>query len=450
MTWRAAARTRNGGVPDVAGDQGRFRTTLTRVLPSPRPSTEYPAMSIAPTGGADSRGPTGASTHDVAAPAIVVAQSCGLAPDEAADLAARCELRAYGAGEEIVREGERATAIHWIASGRAAVCRDTASEGRLQLVILMPGAVIGEIAFLRDDPGAAYSATVVAQAGMVGASIPYDVLRNEPALRAVSATLARHFGRIAAERLSATTAFTADAMSAAIARERRLARHLSIVITVMAIFVVLSNSRPDMARAVSALGLSEVTFTSLFYFVFVGLLGVLFRWLIRALGEPPEALGLQRTDWRAQVAAGLRWSIPGLVVAAALRAWLFPNEPVLSIHAAEVDTALLTPGAVALLAGYVLVLCPVQEYVTRAGVQAPILNAFGASRARLGAAVSTLVAAVTFGAMHIAYGVGPVLLTTLVGLYWGVAFVHTRSVLAIAVSHVVLGFAAFYWFGLIR
>lgn len=407
-------------------------------------------MPIAPTGEPGSRRSTGACADAVAPLATVLEQSCALSAEEAAALATRCEVRAYPDGGEIVREGERATAIHWIASGRAAVCRDTPGEGRLRLVVLTPGAVIGEIAFLRDDRDATYSATVVAQDGMTGASISHEMLRKEPALHAVSAKLTRYFGRIAAERLSATTAFTAEAMSVAIARERRLARHLSIVITVMAIFVVLSNTRPDMARALAAFGLSEVAFTGLFYFVIVGLLGVLFRWLIRALGVPREALGLQRHDWRAQIAAGLLWSVPGLVAAAVLRGWWFPDESVLSIHAFNGGRALLSPGAVASFLGYALVLCPVQEYVTRAGVQAPILNAFGASRARLGAAVSTLVAAVTFGAMHIAYGVGPVLLTTLVGLYWGVAFVRMRSVLAIAVSHIVLGVAAFYWFGLIR
>jgi len=49
--------------------------------------------------------------------------------------------------------------------------------------------------------------------------------------------------------------------------------------------------------------------------------------------------------------------------------------------------------------------------------------------------------------MHIVYGVATVLLTTLVGLYWGVVFSFTRSVLAVSVSHAVLGVAAFYWSG---
>ncbi|MBL8701483.1 MAG: cyclic nucleotide-binding domain-containing protein [Alphaproteobacteria bacterium] len=407
-------------------------------------------MTTTPTGDASSHEPTGDSVVALEPLAAILERSCGLAPGDAAVLARHCVLRDYRPGEAIVREGERASAIHWIAAGRADVCRETASEGQLRLVELHPGAVIGEIAFLRDDPAAAYSATVVAQDGMTGASIPHARLRGDPALQPVSERLARHFGRIAAERLSATTAFTAEAMSAAIARERRLARHLSVVIMLMAVFVVLSNSRPDLGRALAALELGEVAFTSLFYFVYVGAIGVVFRWLIRALGEAPEALGLQLHDWRRQLAAGLAWSLPGLVVAAAMRAWLYPREPVLAIHARDGGEALLTPAALALLVGYVVVLCPVQEYITRAGVQAPILNAFGASRARLGIVVSTLVAAVTFGAMHIAYGVWPVLLTTLVGIYWGIAFVHTRSVVAISTSHVVLGVAAFYWFGLIR
>lgn len=407
-------------------------------------------MSGASTGQAVSREPAGANVDAARAVAVVLAQGCELSAEEATALAARCDIRVYAEGEEIVREGDRAAVIHWIVAGRAAVCRDTEGEGRLELVDLAPGAVIGEIAFLQEHPGATYSATVVARGGMTGASIPYARLRGDPALASVLARVSRHFGRIAAERLSATTAFTAETMSAAIARERRLARHLSVVIMLMAGFVVLSNSRLDLAHALAPLGMSDVAFTSFFYVVFVGALYAVFVPLIRALGEARENLGLQLHDWERQVVAGFAWSAPGLVVAAALRAWLHPDEAVLSVHALDRGEALLTPAAIGLLVGYVVVLCPAQEYITRAGVQAPILNAFGASRARLGAVVSTLVAAVTFGAMHIAYGVGPVLITTLVGLYWGVAFVHTRSVLAISVSHIVLGVAAFYWFGLIR
>ena len=78
------------------------------------------------------------------------------------------------------------------------------------------------------------------------------------------------------------------------------------------------------------------------------------------------------------------------------------------------------------------------------------MNAFGARLAWVGAVVSTLVAAVMFGAMHVGFGDTAVLITTLAGLYWGIVFVRTRSVLVVAVSHIVVGVAAFYWFGLIR
>ncbi len=370
-----------------------------------------------------------------------------LAGPEAAALARRCRLRTLADADIIVREGEPATAVHWIVAGQAMVCRDTADEGRLALLALGPGAVIGEIAFLRDDADAAYSATVVAEAGTLCAAIDHAALRGEPALQAAAARLADRFGRIAADRLSATTAFTAESMSAAIAHERRLARHLSMVIMVMAGFVVLSNSRAELARQMA---LGEAAFVSLFYVVFDGLLGVLFYGLLRALGEPPEALGLRRAGLGRQAAAGVLWSLPALAAAAAARAWLYPGEPVLSVHALAAGGTLLSGPVVALFLAYLLVLCPVQEYVARAGVQAPILRAFGASRARLGTVVSSLVAAVTFGAMHIAYGLMPVLLTTAIGLYWGAVFVRTRSVVAVSVSHMLLGTAAFYWFGLIR
>jgi hypothetical protein len=202
-------------------------------------------------------------------------------------------------------------------------------------------------------------------------------------------------------------------------------------------------------REFVAARLSEAEFTSVFYILFDLCLGVLFVFLLRALDLPAETLGLQLSRWPRQIGAGLLWSLPALAGAAAVRAWTYPDEAVFSIYALQAGAPPWSLAALAALSAYVVVFCPIQEFVARAGIQAPILDAFR-GHARLGAAVSTGVAAVTFGAMHIAYGFGPVLLTGAIGIYWGVAFLHTRSVLAISVSHMILGVAAFYVFGLIR
>jgi membrane protease YdiL (CAAX protease family) len=138
------------------------------------------------------------------------------------------------------------------------------------------------------------------------------------------------------------------------------------------------------------------------------------------------------------------------VVAGGIRSWLHPDEATLSIYALTGAHSLRSAFALTSFLAYIVYLCPIQEYVARAGVQAPIMNAFGARLAWVGAVVSTFVAATVFGAMHIGFGVLAVFLTALVGLYWGIVFVRTRSVLAVSVSHMVLGVAAFYWFGLIR
>jgi hypothetical protein len=105
-----------------------------------------------------------------------------------------------------------------------------------------------------------------------------------------------------------------------------------------------------------------------------------------------------------------------------------------SLPAAALDDAATVRSYKSL--SFVVYLCPIQEYVARAGVQAPIMNAFGTRLAWVGAVISTFVAAIVFGAMHISFGVLAVLLTTLVGLYWGIVFVQTRSVLAVSVSHI--------------
>ncbi len=378
-------------------------------------------------------------------------KSYAMTEAEAHALSSRCQLRPLSEGASIVREGEPATMIHWIVAGRASVSRYSHREGRLTLVDLVPGEVVGEIAFLRQDPNAVYSATVQAREGSLIASASFSVLRGESGLESVRVKLVERFGQIAAERLEATSALTVDAMSTGLWRERRLALHLSTIIAVLALFVVLSNSL-DMIRKLALTRMSEATFVTVFYYAFDTVFGVMFFWLIRTLQEPPRALGLHLIRWPRQVAAGLVWSLPALAGAAAIRGWLHPDERVLSVYALTGGYHLIPDGAAptALMVGYVLYLCPVQEYVVRAGVQAPIMNAFGARLAGVGAVVSTLVAATMFGALHIVFGVAVVVLAAFVGLYWGIVFVRTRSVLAVAVSHMVVGVAAFYWFGLIR
>ena len=386
---------------------------------------------------------------EVAALRTLLRRRHGLGDDDAAGLVGSCEWRRYPEAAAVVREGEPADALYFLIEGRASIHRRTEGEGRLPILERPAGEVIGEISFLLDDPQACYSATVLAHGGAICACLPFAALRA-PALQSARGQLYRSFARTAAERLSSTTGLTAEMMSLALARQRRLAFHLGMTLTVMAGFVVLSNLSEDLARLATPWRLDQAEFRSLFYSLFDSFLGVLFVFLVRALDAPAETLGLQTADWTRQLGLGLLWSVPALIVACAIRAFAYPDEAALSLYAWRPGAPPWSGAALSLLAAYVLFLCPVQEFIARAGIQAPIANAFGERRARLGAVVSAGVAAVSFGAMHIVYGVATVLLTTLVGLYWGVVFSFTRSVLAVSVSHAVLGVAAFYWFGLIR
>ena len=385
----------------------------------------------------------------VAALETLLRRKHGLSDDDAARLSRACEWRRYPEGAALVREGELSDALFFLIEGRASIHRRTEGEGRLPILERPAGEVIGEISFLLDDPKACYSATVLVHGAAVCACLPFATLRA-PALESARRRLYRSIARTAAERLSSTTGLTAETMSLALARQRRLAFHLGMTLTVMAGFVVLSNLSVDLAREAALWRLDQAQFRSLFYSLFDAFLGVLYFFLVRALDAPPETLGMQTTACGRQVASGLAWSVPALIGACGLRAFVYPNEAPLSFYAMQAGAPFWSATGVSLLAAYVLVLCPVQEFVARAGIQAPIANAFGDRRARLGAVVSAGVAAVSFGAMHIVYGVATVLLTTLIGLYWGVVFSFTRSVLAVSVSHAVLGAAAFYWFGLIR
>ena len=97
--------------------------------------------------------------------------------------------------------------------------------------------------------------------------------------------------------------------------------------------------------------------------------------------------------------------------------------------------------------GLYLLLTPIQEFVARSGVQAPLyafLQGSELKRAGLSIAVSNLV----FAAVHAHIGLAFALVSFVPGLFWGWIFLRTNSLLAASASHLIVGGAGVFLFGI--
>ena len=91
-----------------------------------------------------------------------------------------------------------------------------------------------------------------------------------------------------------------------------------------------------------------------------------------------------------------------------------------------------------------MLLTPVQEFVARCGVQAPLyafLEGSEFKRAGLSIVVSNLV----FSAVHAHIGLAFALVAFVPGLLWGWIFLRTNSLLAASVSHMIIGAAGIFF-----
>lgn len=97
--------------------------------------------------------------------------------------------------------------------------------------------------------------------------------------------------------------------------------------------------------------------------------------------------------------------------------------------------------------GLYVVLTPLQEFVARCGIQAP-LYAFlpGSKLKRHG--WSILVSSLVFAAAHVHISMAFAIAALLPGLFWGWLFARTKSLIAVAVSHILVGGSALFLFGM--
>ncbi len=171
-------------------------------------------------------------------------------------------------------------------------------------------------------------------------------------------------------------------------------------------------------------------------------------------GFPAQFFGLQLENWRSALALSLRAS--GLFLAAFLfMKWLLIHtSPAFADAELIAKTDIVIGGKMASATGWYwfafavyLLLTPMQEFVARSGIQAPLyafLHGSEMKRRWFSIVASNLV----FTAAHAHISLPFALAAFLPGILWGWIFAKTNSLFAATISHLIVGGAGLFFFGI--
>ncbi len=176
--------------------------------------------------------------------------------------------------------------------------------------------------------------------------------------------------------------------------------------------------------------------------------------VIEKSGFPGAFFGLRLDNWRSALSFAITASLAFLAVLVFVKWLLIATVP--RLHGLDVisfsdvrvagQDGTNTSWYWAAVSLYLL-LTPVQEFVARSGIQAPLyafLQGSELKRAGLSIVVSNLV----FSAVHAHIGMAFALASFVPGLIWGWIFLRTNSLLAVSASHLMIGGAGIFLFGI--
>lgn len=363
------------------------------------------------------------------------------------------QIATYQPGAIVIKEGSpTACLLYIIIEGEAALHK----KGRSPLTNLPfdyeievrgKKEIFGWLSVLDGGP---QPVTVVAKTPLTVAILDLKKHRGlgSPSRHAINDIIAelRHY-------LSSSERSSLEYRVASLQQEAEFARYRgavgSIVITALALLSFYTLSLSMLPRIASYLQVNFVLTPIIIVFF-----AACFFPVIRRSGFPPAFFGFCLDNWRTAVPFSAIASLAFLVSLVFLK-WIL-IVTVSQLHGLSlIDLAHIRIAGqnethtvwywVAL--SLYLLLTPVQEFLARSCIQAPLyafLQGSGFKRGVLSILVSNLV----FSAVHVNISLAFALAAFVPGVFWGWIFLRTNSWLAVSLSHLLIGGAAIFFFGI--
>ncbi len=358
----------------------------------------------------------------------------------------------HGAGELVVAEGQNSChRIFIIIDGVVSLCKKAphpATSGGPPVELETRGKfdIFGGLSVLDGRP---LSISAVAKTSVTLATIDLSRRSADAPERSTRNVLVAELRRYMANYVRASIDYRIDSL----VKEAEFAHYRSAVgsiviaaLSLLSFYTLALSSLPRFDRYL------DVNF-ALSPFIVMFFAAIFFP-VIRRSGFPPAFFGIRFDNWKSATLFASGASL-AFIAAFALLKWIIilgsPSLKDMTVFSwADVSAGgrevMASPWYWFAVALYLL-LTPVQEFVARCGIQAP-LYAFlqGSELKRRGLAI--VVSNLVFSAAHAHIGLGFALATFIPGLFWGWIFARTNSLLSVSLSHFMIGGAGIFLFGI--
>lgn len=358
----------------------------------------------------------------------------------------------FASGEPLFREGDRTGGrLFIILSGEVSICKcghDPVNRTPLEYEIAVrgPEQIVGSVSLLDRRPA---SATARCRGVVTAAVLDLDAIPSGSLPRKVRRALENQLAFFLATRLRDTL----DARVDALRNEAELAGYRNAIALVLVGALSMLSVYTLALGAISGLDLplqARLAITPLVILTFAAA----FLAVIRLSRFPLAFFGLRLDNWRPALSLALKASLIFVAAMAALKwlliltvpgleGWSVITPATIAIHGQTHISWGLYTGVFALYALFV----PAQEFVARCGIQAPLFAFLDGSELKR-RTWAILVSNFAFAAAHAHTNPTFALATFLPGIFWGWLFARTHSLMAVSVSHVMIGGAGIFLFGI--
>jgi len=362
----------------------------------------------------------------------------GLNSDQIGTLVEISTVRSYEAGKTIAQEGQESAHLYLILGGEVAVLKQ--DQEQHQLIVATVGHCLGELALASQKMR---TATLKAKSETHLLEVPIDILRDDIQHKEVCDKLTGNVSTLLAERLNVTSSIAANAMAEKITElDLRINQGIFMVtmLSILSLYTITLRIIVDYQT-----NFSSTTTTSLMIMLFF-LISIFY--VIKRSSFPIAEYGLHLRNWKSDIGFAILATLPLILFASLIKAGLVHFmggtffTPYASFIKAYPDGAVPITTHIATIAAYAA-FCPIQEFLTRGCLQTSLQKFLIQANPWPAIVLSNLL----FAAAHSHTSMMLTLLAFIPGLFWGWLFFRQRSLIGVAVSHIIFGVYCLYVLG---
>lgn len=355
-----------------------------------------------------------------------------ITPQQLSFLSNIAEERSILKGDFILNEGESGDELYLITEGEVEILKKDPLSGELHRVsVVKKGETLGEMALLDKGPRSA-SARALENAKLL--YLPMSKFFSEPDQNNNYTQIILNLSKILSERLRKIGNITVTSLQAELdGKKMRIetGRFLFAILIFFSVWIFFI----DLAKEI----LSWTKVTSIISFSLITSLTITLIFHIKRGQLPITFYGLTLKNWKRNSWEAVLFSVP-IVGICTLGKWFLLRHyqidaPLFSIETAKEGSPISS--TFLKIAPYIyLLFAPVQEFISRGGIQSSIRAAlFG----YYSEAWAVLISSLIFASMHNYISTYYAIASFFAGLFWGWMYARQKSLVGPALSHIFTG-----------